>query len=78
MTPASNPVYMNYDCTTCGTEFQHELQVCGNGGVCDLCEGELEPDSSFTILYLVDLDCFVAFPRTSVNPLMTREGGHHE
>jgi len=54
---------MGYDCTTCGAEFQHELQVYGTGDTCDLCEGELEPDPSFTVLYLVDLDWFIAVPR---------------
>ena len=54
---------MGYDCTTCGTEFQHELQVYGTGDTCDICEGELEPDPSFTVLYLVDLDWFIAVPR---------------
>ena len=78
MTPASSPVYMNYDCTTCGTEFQYELPAYGNGCSCDLCGGELEADPSFSILYLTDLDVFVAFSRTSVKPLMTKEGGHHE
>tara|TARA_R100001510_G_C7601610_1_gene167989 strand:+ start:161 stop:334 length:174 start_codon:yes stop_codon:yes gene_type:complete len=54
---------MQYDCTTCGTEFEHDLQVYGAGDVCDLCEGETEADSSFIVLYLVDLDWFIAMPR---------------